>query len=42
LICVLFNPLPWAIIAVLSALAMTCASILGVWGVSLLNSRFPG
>lgn len=41
-VCVLFNPLPWAIIAVLSAMAMTCASILGFWGVSLLNSRFPG
>ncbi|MEI6563592.1 MAG: hypothetical protein WCO42_04705 [bacterium] len=39
---VLCNPLPLAIIAVLSALAMVCASILGVWGVSLLNSRFPG
>ena len=41
-VCVLCNPLPLAIIAALSGVAMVCASILGVWGVSLLNSRFPG
>lgn len=41
-VCVLCTPLPLALIAVLSAVAMVCASILGVWGVSLLNSRFPG
>lgn len=40
--CVMSNPLPLTIIAVLSAIAMVCASILGFWGVSLLNSRFPG
>lgn len=40
--CVLCNPIPLAIIAALSAIAMGCASILGFWGVSLLNSRFPG
>ena len=41
-VCVLSQPLPLAMIAGLSAIAMACASILGVWGVSLLNSRFPG
>lgn len=41
-VCVMCQPLPLVPIAVLSALAMVCASILGVWGVSLLNSRFPG
>ena len=41
-LCVLCNPLPLALIALLSAIAMVCASILGFWGVSLLNSRFPG
>jgi hypothetical protein len=41
-VCVLSNPLPLVLIAVLSAIAMVCASILGFWGVSLLNSRFPG
>lgn len=40
--CALLPALPLAIIAVLSAAAMACASILGIWGVSLLNSRFPG
>ncbi len=40
-VCVLSNPLPLVWIAVLSALAMGCASVLAVWGVSLLNSRFP-
>lgn len=40
--CVQFRPLPMGIIALLSALAMTAASLLGVWGVSLLNARFPG
>jgi len=40
--CVLCHPLPLTIIAILSAMAMVCASILGFWGVSLLNSRFPG
>lgn len=41
-VCVLCHPLPLAFIAVLSAAAMGCSSILGIWGVSLLNSRFPG
>lgn len=41
-VCVMCNPLPLGLIAVLCALAMTCSSILSVWGVSLLNSRFPG
>ena len=40
--CVLLNPLPLVVIALLSAVAMACASVLGFWGVSLLNSRFPG
>ncbi len=40
--CVLCHPLPLVAIALLSVIAMVCASILGVWGVSLLNSRFPG
>lgn len=40
--CVLCHPLPLAVIAALSAMAMACASVLGIWGVSLLNSRFPG
>ena len=40
--CVLCQTLPLALIATLSGSAMVCASILGLWGVSLLNSRFPG
>ncbi len=40
--CVQLHPMPMALIAGLSALAMLAASILGFWGVSLLNSRFPG
>jgi hypothetical protein len=36
------HPIPMALISGLSALAMVAASILGFWGVSLLNSRFPG
>lgn len=46
LVCVVRDPAlsPMSLVAmgVLSLMAMTCASVLAIWGVSLLNSRFPG
>ena len=40
--CVLIPSVPLWAVAALSAVAMVSASLLGVWGVSLLNARFPG